>query len=125
MALTADGLARLRRLIGDTGAEPAFSEGELDTIYTDNGEDLARAIVECLDVLLADAAKRVSYRQGQSFQDDNKLFEHLLRLRALWLHKAGLDRDPVESGALTYSFYDKDGTDIPDESWDDVGWMLN
>lgn len=125
MALTADGLARLRRLIGDTGDSPAYSDGELSTIHADNGEDLARTIVECLDGLLADAAKRVSYRQGQSFQDDNKLFEHLLRLRSLWARKAGLHREPIESGALTYSFYDKDGTDIPDESWDDVGWMLN
>lgn len=125
MALTADGLARLRRLIGDTGSEPAFSDGELNTIYTDNNEDMARTIVECLDVLLADAAKRVSYRQGQSFQDDNKLFEHLLKLRAMWERRAGMHHEPIESGALTYAFYDKDGTDIPDESWDDPGWMLN
>jgi len=125
MAITDAQRARLRRLIGDTGSTQAFTDAELDTIFSDSGDDLEIAVVECFDVLLADAAKRVTYRQGQSMQDDNKLFEHLLKLRDQWAERAGVGKGAIETGVLTYAFYDEDGTDIPpDDDDDDYGWLL-
>ncbi len=135
MALTSSQRDRIRRLIGDTdSSSQVFSDTELDTIYSDVGEDLMSAVVECLDVLAADAAKRVTYRQGQSFQDDNALFDHLERLRARYAARAKSGKGRIGTIPLKFNFYSggdadgdgvDDGTDIPpDEDLSEWDWLV-
>ena len=134
MALTSSQRDRIRRLIGDTGSTQVFTDTELDTIYSDVGEDLMSAVVECLDVLAADAAKRVTYRQGQSFQDDNKLFEHLEWLRAKYAKRAKSGKGRIGTIPLKFNFYSggdadddgvDDGADIPpDDDLDEWDWLV-
>lgn len=124
MALTGTQRDRIRRLVGDHADPPAFSDSELDQYYLDVGEDVEKTIVECLDVLLADAAKRASYRQGSSLEDDSKLFDHLLKLREMWADRAGMGAGKIRTGAMTWTFYDEDGGPIPDDQsdLDAAGW---
>lgn len=127
MTITAAIRTRIRRYIGDSSTPYTFSDDEISTIYDDNDEDLESSVLECIEVLMADASKRVTYRQGQSFEDENKLFEHLEKLRKLWSGKAGKGAGAVRTGALTHTFYDDDGTAIPYDPAedDDYGWLLN
>lgn len=135
MALTSSQRDRIRRLIGDTGSTQVFSDTELDAIYSDVGEDLMSTVVECLDALAADAAKRVTYRQGQSFQDDNKLFEHLERLRAKYAKRAKSGKGRIGTIPMVYGFYRsddadgdgvEDGTSIPpDDDLSEWDWLVN
>lgn len=124
MPLTSDQANRIRRLIGDHADPPAFDTPELDQYYADLGEDFDKTIVECFDVLLADAAKRATYRQGTSFEDDNKLFDHLMKLRKLWADRAGVGAGKIRTGDLLHTFYDEDGGPIPDDpgDLDAAGW---
>lgn len=82
-----------RDLIGDTGEPPAFGDDEIDAIYANylldyptatNVEYGLRATIYGIGVLLANAAKLVSYKQNQSSEDESDIFDHLLKLRALY-----------------------------------------
>ncbi len=57
-------IARLRARAGDTGATPAFSDGELNTILDAAGGDELMALREVLVQLHAEAVKQVDYSDG-------------------------------------------------------------
>lgn len=85
MTLTAQELSRLRQDVGDTGTTPAFSNEELNDIYTDEGESWNRAILRCIWRLLNNAAKFNDYTQNQTTERKQQVFANLERLYKLQL----------------------------------------
>lgn len=100
---------RLRRKIGDTSdSNPAFDDPELTEIledaavyYQDDSDlQLAWAIVECVETLMADAAKRVTYRQNTVSENASDIFKHLEKLADRY--QAKLDKmDEASRGSKT------------------------
>lgn len=120
---TAVQIARIRRFIGDTATEQAFSDAEITTIWGDNSDDLENTVVELFEALLADNAKLTTYRQGQSFEDLNKLFDHLKHMLSYWRGKAGLGQGAIQTGELKADYYEDDGTFA--EETDSLGYGLD
>lgn len=128
MALTDAQKNRIRRLAGDfstTEADRIFSDAELDQYYTDVGEDFDLTVLECYDVLLADAMKRAAYKQGSSSEDDSKVYAQIEKQRDRWAKRAGVSGGKVRSGDLSFTFYDEDGGPIPEDpsDLDSAGWI--
>jgi hypothetical protein len=84
MALSEHQLARLRRKVGDTGATPAFTDDELQDLYTEAGEDWDTTVLYAYDELLAQAAKFNDYSAGESDEKRSQVFANLTKLRDRW-----------------------------------------
>lgn len=91
MPATAQQISDFREDIGDVGATPIFDDGAVNRIYdraTATYSDIAtyEAEMRVLGIrqLLADAAKRVSYKQNQSSENTSDVFKHLKQLLELW-----------------------------------------
>lgn len=87
MSLTPVELARLRKKIGDNGSPPAFSDEELQDIWSETGEDWNRAALEAIEWLLADAVKLTDYTQNATTEKRSQIRDGLLKLHALYLSK--------------------------------------
>lgn len=101
--LTDDQCADLRADIGDAGTNQAFSNPELDRLYTraladDGGYDLA--VVYALRQLLADQAKFTDYTAGETSESRSQVFKHLERLLARWERIAGVSGGIVSKGVI-------------------------
>lgn len=73
-------IERLRRLLGDAGDPPAFSDARLAALLADAGDDLDRALLAGLQELRAEAAKQVNYSVGPDREEAGQLFDHLTTL---------------------------------------------
>ncbi len=73
---------RLRRLLGDGGDPPFFSDARLAALLTDAANDLDRALLAGLHELRAEASKQVSYSVGPDSEQAGQLFDHLTILIA-------------------------------------------
>jgi hypothetical protein len=92
MSATSDELTLMRMAIGDTGTPPVFTDEELQLFWTDaatvHSVSTARravrfqVVVDALETLMADAAKRVSYKQNASTESLSDVFKHLKELHA-------------------------------------------
>jgi len=68
---------RLRRLLGDTGTVPFFSDPRLAALLTDAGDDLDRALLAGLHELRAEAAKQVDFTVGPDSEQASQLLKNL------------------------------------------------
>ncbi len=91
MPATAQQITDFREDIGDVGATPIFDNPAVQRIYdrataayTDIPTYEAEMRVLGIRQLLADAAKRVSYKQNQSSENMSDVFKHLKQLLELW-----------------------------------------
>ncbi|MEM4406017.1 MAG: hypothetical protein QXS68_03135 [Candidatus Methanomethylicaceae archaeon] len=78
--LTPEQLADLRADIGDTSANPAFTDAELNRLYERAEGDYLLTVVLCLRQLLASAAKMYKYGEGFSRAEQDEIFEQLSKL---------------------------------------------
>lgn len=85
MPLDADQLTDFRGDIGDTNS--VFSDAELQRLYARASDDYNTAVVGAIDQLIASASKFADYTQNQSQEKKSQIFEHLLKLRAIWQKK--------------------------------------
>lgn len=98
--LTAAELARLRRKLGDTNTPPAYSDAELQDLWTESGEVWNITVRDAIDELIASAAKFTNYTQGESREEKAEIFKNLLKLRSLWQSRV----DTEGAGATPASF---------------------
>lgn len=101
--LTTDQLTDLRGDIGDTGSAQAFTDAELQRLYTRavaDGGDYDLTVVYAIRRLLASAAKLVTYKQGGTFQDDDQMFTHLEKLLDRWERIAGVGGGLIRTGVI-------------------------
>lgn len=70
-------LERLRRLLGDGGDPPFFSDARLAALLLDAGDDLDRALLAGLQELRAEASKQVDFNVGPDSESAAQLFAHL------------------------------------------------
>lgn len=87
MALSIVQLEDFRADIGDTATTPAFTDPELQRLYVRAGENYNRAVLLAIEQLIANAAKFNDYTQNESQEKKSQIFDHLLRLRAMWEDK--------------------------------------
>lgn len=92
MPATPSQITLIRMQTADTATPPAFSDAEINLlwdvaaeIYSANSQILIQTKIYMFDGLLADAAKRVNYKQNQSSENLSDIFKHLLELRKLAL----------------------------------------
>lgn len=97
MALTAAELARFRRKIGDTGTTQAYSDDELQDLYTEAGEVFAVAVRDAIDELIGNAWKFTDYTQNASQEKKSQIMTNLLKIRAIWQAKV----DALSAGSQT------------------------
>lgn len=90
-AITAADRDYIRRKIGDGAVTPLFSDDDLDTIWEDAGESRAQAVLECLQELMANAAKFNDYTIGQTSEKKQQIFENLRMMVDYW-------REQVQGG---------------------------
>lgn len=91
MAATATQKTRFRLKMGDNDASnEVFGDTEIDALfdwsaedYTDSKQIFYAACLLGMDVLLADAAKQVTYKQNMSSENLSDSFKHLKQLRAI------------------------------------------
>ena len=83
-AITAADRTYIRRHVGDTAVTPLWWDSDLDDIWTECGESRAAVIVDCLEELLANAAKFNDYTIGQTSEKKQQVFENLQRMVAYW-----------------------------------------
>ncbi len=88
MPASAEQLAVIRLKIGDSGVV-VFTDPELNALWDDAAlghEDerviLQQTVVDALEALLADSAKRVTYRQNESQENLSDVFKHLEKLHS-------------------------------------------
>ncbi|KAB2861022.1 MAG: hypothetical protein K8L91_07935 [Anaerolineae bacterium] len=91
MPATAQQISDFREDIGDVGSPPIFDDDAVNRIYdraiaaySDAETYEAEMRVIGIRQLLADAAKRVSYKQNQSSENMSDVFKHLKQLLDLW-----------------------------------------
>ncbi len=82
--LTADQLTDLRADIGDAGATQAFTDDELQRLYTRAGESYNRAVLLAFRQLLGNSWKQTTYKQNQSSENRSDVFKHLKQMAAYW-----------------------------------------
>lgn len=87
-AITAADREYIRRKIGDGAATPLFSDADLDTIWDDAGESRAQAVLECIEALLANAAKFNDYTIGQTSEKKQQIFDNLRMMAGYWRERA-------------------------------------
>lgn len=78
MSLTTVQLASFRRKIGDTGTAQAFSDHELQEIYTEAGGNFDRAVLMAYEELAANAAKFTDYTANSSSEQRSQIFKHIM-----------------------------------------------
>lgn len=101
MSLTAIQLSDFRADIGDTGSSPAFTDDELQRLYTRADDDEALARVYAIRQLIAHAAKFSDYTVGQTSERKSQIFDHLVtRLLPLWEAEAGILGGVLHTGGL-------------------------
>lgn len=83
MALSAEQLADFRADIGDQGSPPAFTDDELQRLFTREGE-YNKAVLRAYKQLLGSAAKFANYTAGQHSEQKKQIFDNLKDLVALW-----------------------------------------
>lgn len=88
-AITTADRSYIRRKIGDTAVTPLFSDSDLDTIWTDAGESRMKAVVECLQELMVNAAKFNDYTLGQTSEKKQQIFQNLQMMVAYWQEQVG------------------------------------
>lgn len=88
----------IRMRIGDSAGD-VFTEPELQALWTEAAEtytetaDLRVAtIVAAIEVLQADAAKRVTYKMNESSESESDIFKHLTALKKQWEAKLTAQR---------------------------------
>jgi len=89
MAATASDLTLIRLAIGDTSSV-TFTDAELQVLWTAAAEDYnattetrliqLQVVVDAIESIMADAAKRVSYRANSSSENLSDVFTHLKAL---------------------------------------------
>lgn len=87
MTLTPQQLARFREDVGDTLPTPAFSNEELNDIYTDEGENWNKAVLRAIWRLLTNASRFNDYVQNETQEKKQQIFANLERLYKLQLDK--------------------------------------
>jgi hypothetical protein len=98
VALTNDQLIDLRNDLGDTKTPPAFTDEELERLYVRTSEGHTATVVLGLDQLIMDAVKFSDYTQNETQEKKSQIFDHLLKVRALWQKK--LDDETAAAGLL-------------------------
>lgn len=91
-AITAADRDYIRRKVGDTADTPLFTDSDLATIWTDAGESRSRAVLECLQELMVNAAKFNDYTIGQTSEKKQQIFENLQMMVAYW--QGQIDSNP-------------------------------
>lgn len=84
MALSTAQLTDLRGDIGDVNDPPAFSDEELQRLYTRAGENYDVAVEYAIRQLVANAAKFHDYTAGQTADQRSQIFDNLMRLLDTW-----------------------------------------
>ncbi len=87
--LDATTLARIRRDIADKTEPYAFSDVELEDNYDRCDGVYYPTLVLTIEQLVADAAKLYNYTSGYTKQEQEKVFDHLFRIRDMFLEKSG------------------------------------
>jgi hypothetical protein len=82
--LTSDQLTDLRGDIGDTGDPPAFTDTELQRLFTRAEEDYDTTVLLALRQLLGNAIKLADYTQNASQEKRSQVFSHLKSMVAYW-----------------------------------------
>jgi hypothetical protein len=82
--LTIDQITDLRNDLGDNKTPPAFSDAELQRLYTRSDDNYSKTMVLGLDQLIMDAAKFSDYTQNETQEKKSQIFDHLLKVRAIW-----------------------------------------
>ena len=87
MTLTAEQLTRFREDVGDTLTPPAFSDDEINDLYTAEGWDWNKALLRALWRLLSNAARLHDYVQNETQERQQQVFANLQALYRLQLEK--------------------------------------
>ena len=89
-----------REMVGDTGTPSAFADDEIDGYYAEiallypsatTQESGARVILRAIPILLVNASKLTSYKQNQSSENLDQIFENLKDLYTLWSNILGTE----------------------------------
>ncbi len=98
MSASGTDITMIRYAIADTALPPAFDDDILQVFWADalihypSGDALIlreQVIVTCLDAIMADSAKKVTYRQNTQSENLSDITKHLKSLKAE--HVAKLD----------------------------------
>ncbi len=81
--LSSDQISDFRADIGDQLSPYAFTDTELQRLYTRKDENYDRALLLAIDQLLANAAKLYDYTAGYTRMSRDQVFNHLMDLRKL------------------------------------------
>ncbi len=87
MSLSAEQLTDLRADLGDQLSPYAFSDAELDRLYERNDSDWNSTLIMAIEQLLQNSAKLYNYTAGYTRQDEGQVFDHLLKMRDVFLGK--------------------------------------
>jgi hypothetical protein len=82
--LTAAQLSDLRGDIGDTGSTQAFTDAELNRLYTRTEGDYDNAVLLAYDQLIGTAWRFNNYTQNNTQEQKKQVFDNLIAARANW-----------------------------------------
>lgn len=89
-APTSDQIARWRLMMNDPASNPAFSDAEITILWQGAASDnpdmgdaslLVESRIAAIEILMIDSAKRVTYKQNQSSENQSDIFKALRSLR--------------------------------------------
>lgn len=107
-AITAADRTYIRRHVGDTAVTPLWWDSDLDDIWTECGESRAAVIVDCLEELLANAAKFNDYTIGQTSEKKQQVFQNLQLMVDYWQGKVNAGVQYKMVGLSAVPVRDKD-----------------
>lgn len=116
MSATSDELTLIRMAIGDTSSA-TFSDSELQALWTDVATDYNtsterkliryQVVIDAIEVIMVDAAKRTTYRAGSSQENLSDVFKHLKELHDRWSAKLSKATAATKSSARIGTLYKK------------------
>lgn len=99
--LTVDQLTDLRADLGDVKTPPAFEDAELQRLYVRSGENYTHTVILGFDQLLTQAALFTDYTQNETQEKKSQIFDHLIKLRAMWRQSLADEQKTASPTALT------------------------
>lgn len=94
--LSSDELTDLRGDIGDTGTAQAFTDEELQRLFTRAGEDYDTTVLLTLRQLLGNSWKLHNYTQNASKEERKQVFDNLKSMVSYWEGIVGSGKSQVK-----------------------------
>jgi hypothetical protein len=87
--MTTDELDDFRADLGDQNTPPAFSDDEIQRLYVRSDDSFAKTKLLAINQLLMNASKLYNYVSGHTRQEQQVIFDNLLKMREILKEELG------------------------------------